>query len=219
MRRRSRSLLITGCVLLTAFVLLTILVKFVDVKAIGPQHSEVGFAALNGWWHELVGYKKGWHVITDILGYLSILVAFFFAVVGALQLIRGRSLRAVDPDILCLGGLYAAAILFYLFFEICVINYRPLILDEGLEASYPSSHTMVAIVIFLSASWEAARRLRGEIGRILRYVFIFLTVITVFGRLLSGVHWFTDILGGTLLGVGLFCLFTEAVRRLRKRRR
>lgn len=210
----------TACIaLFAAFVLLTILVRFVDVRAIGPKNSEVGFAALNGAFHEMTGYKKWLHVLTDILGYLALLLGAFFAAIGVLQLIRGRSFRAVDSDILCLGALYAAAIFFYLIFEVLIINYRPVILDEGLEASYPSSHTMLSIVMFLSVAWEAGRRIRGNTGMIARYVCMFLAVFVPVGRLFSGVHWFTDILGGVLLGSALFSGFMSAIFFVRKRER
>ena len=208
-----------ACILLAAFVLLTILVKVVDVRAIGPKSSRVGFAALNGAVRDLIGYHAFWYNITEILGYAAIALAGCFALIGALQLFRGRSIRAVDPDIICLGGLYGAVILCYIFFEIVVINYRPFILDGTLEASYPSSHTMISIASFMAAAWELGRRLRGQAAVIARYACAFLSVFVPVGRLLSGVHWFTDIIGGTLLGFGLVLAFLYAARKLLRLRR
>ena len=125
-----------------------------------------------------------------------------------------------DKDILLLGGLYAALAVCYLFFEKCIINYRPVILDEGLEASFPSSHTMLAMCLMLAAMEQLRRRLKDQpLGRILSMVCAVLLVVTVIGRLLSGVHWLTDILGGLLLGGALYLFYAGLIDLLRQRGR
>ena len=37
------------------------------------------------------------------------------------------------------------------------------------------------------------------------------SVFMVFGRLISGVHWLTDIVGSIMLSIGLFCIYKAAV--------
>ena len=126
----------------------------------------------------------------------------------------------MDKDILLLGGLYAALAVCYLFFEKCIINYRPVILDEGLEASFPSSHTMLAMCLMLAAMEQLRRRLKDQpLGRILSMVCAVLLVVTVIGRLLSGVHWLTDILGGLLLGGALYLFYAGLIDLFRQRGR
>ena len=129
-------------------------------------------------------------------------------------------LRWMDKDILLLGGLYAALAVCYLFFEKCIINYRPVILDEGLEASFPSSHTMLAMCLMLAAMEQLRRRMKDQpLGRILSIVCAVLLAVTVIGRLLSGVHWLTDILGGLLLGGALYLFYAGLIDLLRQRGR
>ena len=88
MKKKSRRLFFTGTSLLIAFVWWTVLVRFVDVRAIGPQESSVGFATLNGYVHNLTGVNMSLYVITDWLGLVPIGVAFGFAVLGLAQWIK-----------------------------------------------------------------------------------------------------------------------------------
>ena len=204
-------------ILLAAFVLLTVLVKIVDVRAIGPQDTKVGFAALNGAFHNLTGVHEGLYKVTELLGYLAILIAVFFAALGAMQLLQRKSLRAVDSDLFVLGGLYAATVAAYVFFEVVIINYRPVILETEPEASFPSSHTVMALVILGSAVYEFGARVRDrKLRNILQYACVILAAAIVLGRLFSGVHWLTDILGGMLLGAALVSGFVYAVRKIKR---
>ena len=200
------------------FVLLTVLLKLVDVRPIGPQDTEVGFAALNGAFHKLTGVHEGLYKLTEWLGYLAILVAVFFAALGVMQLVRRRSFDAVDIDLYILAVLYAAAIILYLFFELVIINYRPVILEGDPEASFPSSHTMVSLVILGSAVYEFGIRIRKkQLRNILQYACMGLAAVIVLGRLFSGVHWFTDIVGGLLLGMSLILFYVYAMTKIRKK--
>ena len=202
------------CALLT--VLLVLLVRLVDVAAIGPNGTSIGLSHLNGAVHNLTGEHMFWYHVTELLGALAILLAAFFGLIGLLQLIRRKSLRKVDREILALGGLYIIVICLYVLFEIVEINYRPVITpgDAVPEASFPSSHTMLSIVVFGSAMWLVPKFIRDEkIRKILRVVCVVLLVVTVLGRLLSGVHWFTDILGGVLISASLLLCFRALLRK------
>lgn len=188
------------------FVLWTMAVSRVDVAPIGPNGSSVGFATVNGWFHRLTGVHMALYTITDWLGLVPVAVCFGFALLGLCQWICRRRFCRVDTDILLLGGFYIVTALVYLLFEAVVINYRPVLIDGVLEASYPSSTTLLTLCVMLTAlrRWRRHRRLTA-------FVCAF-TAFMVVGRLLSGVHWLSDIIGGCLLGGGLVLLYDVACR-------
>lgn len=212
--------LTAGAVLLVLFLILIVLIKTVDVQPVGPEKSQIGLAAINTSFHNLTGLQMTLYKVTQVTGYLAILSVVIFGLWGVWQLIQRKSIARMDKDILLLGGLYAALAVCYLFFEKCIINYRPVILDEGLEASFPSSHTMLAMCLMLAAMEQLRRRLKDQpLGRILSMVCAVLLAVTVIGRLLSGVHWLTDILGGLLLGGALYLFYAGLIDLLRQRGR
>ena len=194
--------------LLAAFVLWTVLVKFVDVQAIGPNNSSVGFASLNGWFHELTGENMMLYDITDWLGLLPILTAGCFGILGLCQLIKRKSLLKVDRSIIALGIFYVAVIGAFIFFEICVINYRPLLIEGKLEASYPSSTTMLVMSVMPTAAMQLYERIKNKNLRIVAIIVIVLfTAFMVIARILSGVHWITDIIGGAIISYALVLIY------------
>ena len=192
-----------------AFALFTLLLTCVDVQAIGPQGSAVGFATVNEWAFQLLGAQLLWYHITDWLGVVAIVVAFSFAVAGLYQWVKRKSIRKVDRHILVLGDFYLLVIGCYLFFEKVVINCRPILMDGSLEASYPSSHTMIVVSIIATAAMAFRALCPQKKGWCLA-VDIFAAVViavTVIGRLIAGVHWLTDIVGGLLLSAALVATY------------
>ena len=216
--KKTKSLWI-GLAFLAAFALWTVLIRFIDVQAIGPNGSSVGFAALNKAVHETIGVHWGLYTVTDWLGLIPIVFVLGFAILGLVQLVRRRSLFKVDCSILVLGGFYIVVMAMYLLFEEVVINYRPVLIDSNLEASYPSSTTMLALCVLPTAMMQLKSRICHIAVR--RAVLVTLGALTAFmvvGRLLSGVHWLTDIIGGVLLSVGLVMLYAFAIKRQGKSR-
>lgn len=213
MEKKRKTLLWTGAGLLLAFAVWTVLVRLVDVEAIGPLGSRVGFAAWNGAVHRLVGVNRVLYAVTDWLGLVPLAVALGFAVLGLWQWIRRRSLLRVDRDLLALGVLYVAVAVMYLFFERVVINCRPVLIDGGLEASYPSSTTLLVLCVLPTAMMQLRRRIRNIPLR--RCVLLLLAALAAFlwiGRFLSGVHWVTDIVGGTLFSAAAVTLYGASTK-------
>ena len=208
MEKKNKKRLVLGAGLVVAFLLWTVLVRFVDVRAIGPECSSVGFAALNGYVHELTGVNWLLYTVTDWLGIVPIAVALGFAILGLVQLIKRKSLWKVDHSILALGVFYIVVMAAYIFFEVVIINYRPTLIDGYLEASYPSSTTMLVMCVMPTAEMQLNARIKNTVFR--RCAVIAIVVFTAFmviGRLISGVHWITDIIGGTLLSAGLVTVY------------
>ena len=194
--------------MLAAFVLWTVLVCFVDVQAIGPEGSSVGFATLNGCVHDFTGVNMSLYIITDWLGLVPIGVAFGFAVLGLVQWIKRKSILKVDRSILVLGGFYIVVMAVYVLFEMVVINYRPTLIDGYLEASYPSSTTMLVMCVMPTAMIQLRARIKNKVFS--RCVMIAIAVFIVFmiiGRLVSGVHWITDIIGGALVSAAIALMY------------
>ena len=194
--------------LFASFILWTVAITILDVQAIGPNGSSVGFATFNGLFHKLTGVHMEIYTITDWLGLIPLCFALGFAILGLVQLIQRKSFLKVDYSILVLGGFYILVIASYLFFEKFVINYRPVLIEGNLEASYPSSTTLLVLCIMPTAMMQLKTRIRNNTTKkvILSLLAIF-TAFMVIGRLISGVHWFTDIIGGVLLSTGLVMLY------------
>lgn len=206
--KRIRKSFMASMSLLTAFVLWTAAICFVDVRAIGPQSSSVGFAGINGFVHDLTGVHWGLYSITDWLGLVPIFVCMGFGILGLVQWIKRKSICKVDYDIFVLGGFYVVTIAAYLFFESVVINYRPVLINGYLEASYPSSTTLLVMCVMPTAVMQFNSRIKNKVLRnIIAVAIIAFIAFMVIGRLVSGVHWFTDIVGGALLSAGLVMLY------------
>ena len=207
MRRIRKSFVASMC-LLTAFVLWTVAICFVDVRAIGPQGSSVGFAGINGFVHNLTGVHWGLYYITDWLGLVPIGIAFFFAILGLAQWIKRKKLAKVDRSLLVLGGFYIAVMALYILFEMVVINYRPVLIGGYLEASYPSSTTLLVMCVMPTAMMQFNARIKNKLFRRCALLIIALFIVfMVIGRLVSGVHWLTDIIGGALISAGLVMMY------------
>lgn len=195
-------------ILLAAFALWTLAVQHIDVQAIGPNGSSVGFAGLNGWVHDLTGVHMGLYVLTDWLGLVPMGFVLGFAVLGLVQWMRRRKLFRVDHDILLLGGFYLLVLILYLVFETVAVNARPVLIDGRLEASYPSSTTMLVLCVMPTAMMQLRARIRNtKVRTIVLMILAVFTVCMVVGRLIAGVHWFSDIIGGVLLSAGLVALY------------
>ena len=213
MKKEKRKNFYVAFALLTAFVMWTSALRFIDVQTIGPNGSAVGFATLNGFIHSLTGVNMTLYTITDWLGLVPIAVAFGFGVLGLSQWIKRKQLKKVDYSIFVLGGFYVVVMAVYVFFEMFVVNYRPVLINGYLEASYPSSTTMLVMCVMPTAIMQFNSRISNLALR--KSVTVIITAFIVFmvvGRLISGVHWLSDIIGGALLSAGLVTMYYSVCR-------
>ena len=198
--------------LLSSFVLWTIAISLIDVQPIGPQEATVGFATLNSMVHRLTGVHMQLYTITDWLGLVPVVLVFGFAFLGLAQWVKRKSILKVDRSILILGAFYIVTLAAYIFFESYVINYRPVLIEGSLEASYPSSTTLLVLCVMPTARMQLHGRIQNSAFR--KAVTVAITSYIVFmvaGRLLSGVHWLTDIIGGILLSAGLVMIYDSLI--------
>lgn len=208
MKDKGKRELMSGLVLLAGFIVWTVLIRHIDVQRAGPGGTEIGFASFNVWFHRMTGVHMSIYTITDWLGLVPIFICMGFGLLGLVQWIKRRSLLRVDPDILFLGVYYVIVILGYLLFEMVPINYRPILIEGNLEASYPSSTTLLVLSVMPTLGFQADRRVMSAVLR--KSITIFVIVFSLFmviGRLISGVHWATDIIGSVLLSSGLFMIY------------
>ena len=211
-KENQRNFCIATCMLL-AFLLWTVAIQFVDVEAIGPQESSVGFATINRFVHNLTGVHMSLYTITDWLGLVPLMFVMGFGTLGLIQWIKRKHLLKVDYSIFVLGGFYIVVMAVYVLFEMLVVNYRPVLIDGILEGSYPSSTTMLVMCVMPTAIMQINARIKNNvIKRFVASTIIAFIVFMVIGRLVSGVHWFTDIIGGALLSAGLVLMYRAIIR-------
>ena len=219
MKDTGKKLLLTGSMLIIAFILWTILVQRVDVQPLGANGTNIGFATINCWFHKLTGVHMAIYTITDWLGLVPIFICMIFGGMGFVQLIQRKSLMKVDYDIIFLGIYYVIVIFVYLIFEMIPINYRPILIEGFLEASYPSSTTLLVLCVMPTLIEQVNRRsAHMTVQRIVKVLAISFSVFMVFGRLISGVHWLTDIIGSIMFSAGLFCSYKAVIGLYNKKR-
>ena len=212
MKKSEKKNLLIGSIFLAMFAVWTALIQSVDVQPLGQNGTSIGFATFNCWFHHFTGVNMAIYTITDWMGLVPVVICLIFAGIGLVQLIKRRSIFRVDADIMILGGYFVIVFLAYTIFEIIPINYRPILIEGRMEASYPSSTTLLVLSVMPALVEQIKRRLSGiRVKQIITIAAIAFSVFMVTGRLISGVHWFTDIVGGELLSAGLFMLYKAAV--------
>ena len=210
--KKGKRVLFAGVLLLVLFAIWTLLIQTVDVQPAGETGTEIGFATLNCRFHTATGVHMTIYYITDWLGLIPVVVCILFGGIGLVQLLRRKSLFKVDLDIRLLGLYYGIVILWYLFFERFPVNYRPILIEGFQEASYPSSTTLLVLSVMPTLVLQGNRRLQSKVCKeMLGILTSLFSLFTVTGRLLSGVHWVTDIVGAVLLSTGLFCMYKASV--------
>lgn len=203
---------IISAILILGFVLWTVAIRLVDVQPIGPLGSSVGLAEINKFIHNLTGVHLKLYNITDWLGLVPICICMGFGVLGLIQWVKRKSICKVDFSILALGVFYIVTIALFLFFENFIINYRPILINGYLEASYPSSTTLLVTCVMPTAFIQLNKRIKNQMLKTITLLLIIVFIVfMVMSRLISGVHWFSDIVGGTLISAGLVVLYRSVL--------
>ncbi len=212
MKSLKKSYAIDSVLYLLVCAAFTVAVRVVDTAPIGYNGGTVGFSFINDYFQKLFPFNQTFYTVTQLLGYFALAVAAAFGVFCIVQLIKRKSLLAVDGDIIALGVFYVLVLITYAVFTKIPVNYRPVVIDaaQGLETSFPSSHTMLAVCVFITAGMQIKKRIKGRLGAVLSVICAVLTVFMIVGRIISGVHWFTDILGGILYS----CFFISVYKLL-----
>lgn len=203
-----RKYLITSIVCFTLFIILAILLIFVDKTPIGPNNSSVGLSKLNGWVSELIGVNFTLYNITDWGGILPILTAICYAILGLIQWIKRKSIKNVDKSILVLGIFYLLIFGIYMIFNYVVINYRPVLINGYLEPSFPSSTTLMSITFMMLSIYQTNRLIHNKkLQSFIKLISIAVMLFLVIGRIISGVHWITDIIASIVLSIAIVNLY------------
>ena len=196
-KKRSKAAFFAGF-FLALFGALVYFVTSYDVAAIGPNGSLVGLSSVNAFVRDYIGINEVFYGLSDKLGYGALGIGGLICLVWFFRLFskKTRGDRVFGSYIVLM--IFMA--LSYVLFEKVVINYRPVLINGQLEASFPSSHTLLSICTLGGAAYLFATKIKCGF---LRFVTVFLSVAALIAivalRTLSGVHWATDILGGILL--------------------
>ena len=208
MKKTGKRELFAGLLFIAIFAIFTLLVQIVDVNPLGVNGTNIGFSTFNCMIHKLCGVNMTLYTITDWAGLVPIFIIISFGIIGFTQLIKRRSLIKVDADILILGVYYIIVATIYVVFEMMSINFRPILINGFMEVSYPSSTTLLVLSVMPTLAEQTSRRYKNSKVKISMYAFTAtFSVFMVIGRLISGVHWFTDILGSVIMSVGLYCTY------------
>lgn len=212
MEENGKRFLVFGIAFVVVFAIWTTLIQIIDVQPFGVNGTDIGFATVNVWFHELTGVHMTVYVLTDWLGLVPVFVCMLFGCIGFVQLVKRKSPCKVDYDILLLGIYYIIVIAGYLIFEMIPINYRPILIEGRMEASYPSSTTLLVLSVMPTLIIQVNRRVENEVvKKVICILTVLFIVFTVAGRLICGVHWLTDIVGSVLLSAGLFWTYKGIV--------
>ena len=210
--KKEGKILSVGMIMMVVFAIWTVLIQRVDVQPVGQNGTNIGFASLNCRFHKLTGVHMGIYNVTDWLGLVPIFICMLFGGIGFVQLVKRKNLFKVDFDIIFLGIYYVLVIFGYIIFEMIPINYRPILIEGIMEASYPSSTTLLVLSVMPTLNFQMKRKIKNTIIRNVINIFsIIFSIFMVIGRTVAGVHWLTDIIGSVILSTGLYLIYKSSV--------
>ena len=207
----------SGLFVMVLFIIWTVLIQIIDVHPVGPKGTDIGFSGLNQWFHKLTGVHMLLYSITNKLVLIPSVIRIGFILIFLVQLIKRKKISKVDIDIIWLIVYYIFEYLCFWMFELIPINYRPISIEGQIEASYPSSTTLLVVSVMLPFAFQVWRRVKNSAVRYGMYGFTTVyTLFMVIGRMVSGVHWITDIIGAILLSMGMYLSYIGMVNLSKK---
>ena len=216
MSKRRKLFMATGIIFVLVLIYI-LLVKFYDVANIGPENSSVGFSGINSLIHKTLPYNATWYKFTKYFGLIPVLYGVFYGLQGLAQLIKYKTLKKVDKRLLYLLVFYILVGITFVFFEKVIINYRPILEDGVLEASFPSTHTLIAVCFCASSLLISKYYIKDKKTlKAFDYATLVLMIFLVVGRLIAGCHWLTDIIGGIFISVFLVSLYYSFIYTYKK---
>ncbi len=211
MKKNNINLIITS-LLFATFSIFTILLRIVDIGINKTTRTKIGLSSINQPIATAIGTSSAWNTISAITFVLAGLVLAALITIAIIEFAKNKNIFKINPKLLYLIGLYALAGIFYLIFEICIINYRPVLEDGLIKASYPSSHTLLICVICISACFIVPDYIKNKPLKITAIaILLLLSILAPVSRLLSGMHWFTDVVGGIILSLALVMTYLTAI--------
>ena len=191
-------------VLTLCFVLFTILVKCVDTAYVGATDKKIGFSSLNAIFYNNIQVSDLFDKLSDVLMIISIAIIALAVVVSVVQLVKRKSLKKIDREFYAFAIVLVLMVCVYVMFEIIDLNFRPVLIDGKVEASYPSSHTMLELTVFMCLMVYGLSNLKSNKQKIIcSLVLGALIIAVVLFRVLSGMHWATDIIASIILSLML----------------
>lgn len=204
---KAKYYLIVCATLLVAFLALWCCVVFVDVQRVGANDTTLGLASVNLAVFLLLGQDATWDYVTDWLTVVCILVGASVGAKAFFQAVMRKSVKKVDTELYVVLGCYLLALAFVALFEIVPVNYRPLLAQGNLQASFPSTHALICIVSVGETLFTATfRKCRKPLQLTICALFALCCVAVCLGRLLAGAHWLTDVVASVLLGGAIVAL-------------
>lgn len=187
-------------------VLFTVAVDKIDLALVWGK--EIGFSKMNLAVHEMLGTSETFDLISDLVMVFSALVLGGMVFIGTYQIITGKGLKKVDRELILSGVVLVLTALVYVFFENVIINFRPVLEDGLLEASYPSTHVLLSVVVNILAIDYIRTKIENKKLRIVAISSIAtFCVIGIVTRILCGMHWITDIVGALLISGALVMIY------------
>ncbi len=216
MKKILNKYLIVGIVFIFLFLLLMVLLNF-NKANLGETNTPVGLSSINKLF--VTNYVDIYNSMSQVGLYLSFIIIAGFAITGFYQLIKRKSLFKVDLDIILFGvGVIVLIITWLLFDKIIAYNYRPIYVNKNLEGSFPSTHVLFTTFVLVSAFGISLNREKNNFYNLAILVIAILVItLTSLCRVLSGMHWATDVLGGLLLGLGYFFILYGIFKGLNKK--
>ncbi len=211
-----KSLIIFVCLIIINLLFL-FLVKYVNVGKTGLEDQTVGLSAVNIKLRDLIGVSKFFNMFSTVIMIIAIIIALAELGLGLYFLIKTKSIDEIPTPIYSLIPTFILTGFVYVFFNwFFVINTRPIYTTGNSSSSYPSTHTLLTLVFLFTAvnvinfifSYFKKLNDKKKARYICYGILGLLSLLIIITRLLSGQHWFTDIIGGVLMA-GLLYQFYQ----------